>query len=308
VEIQQLRCFVAVAEEGSFTKAAQVLDLSQPSLSQSVSRLEAEFRTELFVRGSRGVTLTADGHLLLDRARQVMATVDSARSAVDARHGITTGRLVVACFNGFTTTMAQVVAEFCARYPAVHVAVRPPAPDDQVFEWIGSGRCDAGFTRAIEHPPEVVIDPIALERTVALVPKESPVGGTDRPITLPELSQLPIVVAPAGTGTRRATEEVFAELGGTLRVAAESAHHESSIQLVRRGVGGYLTARSGLPAGIEEIVTVRPLSPRREWPVGLVLRPGVRSPAEQAFADTVHGYFGAAQLRASRRARPPRTA
>ncbi len=98
MELQQLRCFVAVADHGSFTRAAQALTLSQPTLSQSVSKLETEFGTELFQRTSRGAALTSAGEILLESVRKVLESVDHTQAAVDAIHGLTTGTLTVVTF------------------------------------------------------------------------------------------------------------------------------------------------------------------------------------------------------------------
>ena len=144
MELQQLRCFVTVADHGSFTRAAQVLVLSQPTLSLSVSKLEAEFGTELFQRTSRGVVLTSAGESLLGPARKVLESVDYTQAAVDAIHGLTTGTLTVICFKAFTTQAAAAMSVFAAKFPTVTLRVLAPQNDDGVFAAVSSGEAESG--------------------------------------------------------------------------------------------------------------------------------------------------------------------
>ncbi|ROO87939.1 DNA-binding transcriptional LysR family regulator [Actinocorallia herbida] len=296
MEIQQLKSFVLVAEHGSFSEAARALGLSQPSLSQAVNRLEIEFQTELFVRTARGAVLTPAGERLIAPARRVLESVDLTQATVDALHGVMTGTVRVVAFHSFTTEAADVMAAFRKAFPEVVLRVHRPENDDAVAGLVAAGLCDVGFARVGEagrtgHDVEIV--PVAVEESVALVPAGSPLGGTDRPITLAEVASLPLIVAPPGAVARTAIEKLFAANGVDYRVAAESEHHETSLELVRGGVGAYLTTRGGLPGGAGRTFTVRRLSPRREWPIGLIHRKGTLPPAVAAFAETALSFFQA---------------
>jgi DNA-binding transcriptional LysR family regulator len=294
MELQQLRCFVAVADHGSFTRAAQALELSQPTLSMSVSKLETEFGTGLFQRTSRGVVLTSAGETLLGPARKVIESVDHTQAAVDAIHGLTTGTLTVVSFKAFTTQAAAAMSVFAAKYPTVTLRVLAPQNDDGVFAAVSSGEADIGFARDIElHGENLRVHPIAIEESVALVPKDSALGETTEPVTLDELADARLVVGPRGSLVRTAVEKLFADKGIPFEVAAESEHHETSIELVRGGVGVYLSTRGGLPVDIAETVTVRPLAPRREWPMAVLHRLEHPTPAAAAFTSVALEYFSA---------------
>jgi DNA-binding transcriptional LysR family regulator len=293
MEITQLRYFVAVAEGGSFSRAAHALEVSQPSLSQAVARLEAEFGTELFRRGSRGVVLTADGEALLGRARDVLASVGQTQGTVDSLHALTAGRLGVSALHSLATTAAEVVACFIGQHPAVLVSMGVPEHDETLYGDVSSGVFDAAFVRVLPHGDDVEVTPLGTEESVALVPRASVLGSSSAPITLAELVTLPLIVSPPGSRTRSMFDDLFATSGVTYRIAAESEHHETCIELVRGEVGAHLTTRGGLPDGLDELVTVRALSPRREWPVGLVTRSQRPAPAVQAFRDVARAHFAA---------------
>jgi DNA-binding transcriptional LysR family regulator len=291
MEIQQLKCYVAVANHGSFTAAAAALGLAQPSLSQAVSRLEAEFGTALFHRTSRGATLTSAGELLLEPVRRVLESVATTHAIVDALHGLTTGNLSVVAFKSFTTEAANVVAAFCKASPQVMVTICAPENDEGVYGQVASGACDAGFARLMDEHEGLDVQPVAVEESVALLPPTSAHGRENGPVTLAELAELPLIVSPAGTQPRTMVQALFAQNGLDLRVAAESDHHDSSVELVREGVGAYLTTRGGLPRSIDQLVTVRPLTPRRTWPIGLITRSAGTSPAVAAFRDVAVKFF-----------------
>src|SRR5256886_8152865 len=95
MEIHQLRYFVAVAEEGSFSRAAGKVRVAQPSLSQQIRKLEAEVGQPLFDRLPRSVVLTEAGRCLIDYARQILASIGDARRCVDELKGEVAGRVAV---------------------------------------------------------------------------------------------------------------------------------------------------------------------------------------------------------------------
>jgi len=291
VEIQQLRCFVTVAEKGSFTKAALALQVTQPSLSQAVARLETEFGVHLFHRVARGVILTSEGEALIQPARQVLLSVDNTTAAVASLHGVTAGALDVVAMSAFTTVAAELMAAFRSSYPEVTLRIHQPGSDDEACAAVTSGECDVGFVRVMEAPEHLSVHELTTEESVVLLPRDSPPGRGSGPIKLTEVSQLPLIVGAAGTVARLQTEGQFAEQQIPIRIAAESQHHETSIELVRGGVGAYLTTRGGLPSDIESSVTVRPLKPARLWPMGLVHRPEALSPAAAAFVTLALAHF-----------------
>src|SRR5437764_6177181 len=105
MEIHQLRYFVAVAEEGSFSRAAAKVRVAQPSLSQQIGKLEAEVGQPLFDRLPRSVVLTEAGRCLIDYARQILASIGDARRCVDEVKGEIAGKVAV----GAIPTMAPYV-------------------------------------------------------------------------------------------------------------------------------------------------------------------------------------------------------
>src|SRR5262249_21379247 len=124
MELRHLRYFVAIAEERSFTRAAERLWVAQPGLSTQIRRLEAELGVQLFDRHTRGVELTGAGELFLERARTALAAADIASSTGhDLADGLVGSvRLGVVSGAGWTGTSA-LLGEFCRERPAVELTV-----------------------------------------------------------------------------------------------------------------------------------------------------------------------------------------
>lgn len=283
MEIQQLRCFEMVSYHGSFSRAAEAMSLSQSALSQAVARLETEFGAALFHRAARGATLTSVGAELLPVARQVLRAVDRTSDAVSAIHGLESGRLSVVTFAAFINPAAEAFAKFRSAYPGIRLDVYASTHTDAIVELLESGVCEVGFGLFESSYRHLEIHPIAIETTVALVPRSFDDGRSDLPIDLATLARLPFVASPPGTRARNLLDELLASEGLEADVVVTSDHHPMGVELARCGTGVYVTTLGGLPDGIGKGVAVRVLEPERRWPIGLAHLRGDLSPAAGAF-------------------------
>ena len=124
MEIHQLRYFVAVAEEGSFSRAAGKVRVAQPSLSQQIRKLEAEVGQPLFDRLPRSVVLTEAGRCLIDYARQILASIGDARRCVDELKGEVAGRVAVGAIPTIAPyVLPELVVTFQEHYPEVTLEI-----------------------------------------------------------------------------------------------------------------------------------------------------------------------------------------
>src|SRR5437773_2249704 len=124
MEIHQLRYFVAVAEEGSFSRAAAKVRVAQPSLSQQIRKLEAEVGQPLFDRLPRSVMLTEAGRCLIDYARQILASISDARRCVDELKGEVAGRVAVGAIPTIAPyVLPELVVTFQEHYPEVTLEI-----------------------------------------------------------------------------------------------------------------------------------------------------------------------------------------
>jgi DNA-binding transcriptional LysR family regulator len=142
VELRQLEYFLAVVEEGSFTRAAAHVYMVQSSLSASLLSLERELGTELFIRGRRGAELTDAGRAFLGPARAVLREVDGARHAVAEVEGLLRGSVRVATVPlPRELDMSQTISEFRAEHPGVDLRVIPVGTQGAV-QLVAEGEAD----------------------------------------------------------------------------------------------------------------------------------------------------------------------
>ena len=305
MEIQQLRCFVAVAEHGTFSAAAQQLGLTQPALSQSVARLESEVGTRLFHRSARGVTLTGSGASMVREAHRVLAAVNLVQQKIDALHGLSTGVLTVATYATFVAPIARVAAEFHARHPGIDLRFPRPGDTRDVVDMVVSGKVDVAFAvissaTDLAMTADLEVVPIAVDESVALVPVASEAGATTEPIHLSELARSPLIAPRRGHRMRSMLEEMFAAQGIAVGVAVECEDYAVAMDLVGEGLGIHITTRGSFPPDLGPRIVVRPLAPRRQWPVVMLHRTDGISPAAAEFEKLAMAHFNEASDDAGR--------
>src|SRR4051794_14465766 len=191
VELRQLTTFVAVAEAGSFTRAADRLHVVQSAVSAGVRNLEKELGAELFDRSTHSVKLTDSGRALLPEARATLAAAQAARDAVDEVRGGVRGTVSLGTMQAqgmHAIDLAAILATFRAEHPAVEVDVRHSGGSIEMAREVRDGRLDLAF--------------------VAL-PGDAPAG-----VELTRLATEPVRLAvPAGHALARSTDVALAALG-----------------------------------------------------------------------------------------------
>lgn len=236
-DLRQLRYFVGVAEESSFTRAAARLMITQQSLSQQINALERILGTKLFDRDSRGTRLTETGELFLPEARAVLERADEAVAVVRRAVRGETGQLHLA----FLATTANHLL------PPVVRAARENLPDVRLttaettiaplVEGLFDGRYDLAFTR----PPQVpglAARTIATEQVCAVLPVGHPLAGRAE-LKLSELAHERWVMTPRSSWEpwHRTFDENFRAAGFTPDIVAEDAGVQGLLGLVAAGVG-----------------------------------------------------------------------
>ena len=196
IDLRQMRQFVAVAEELSFRRAAQRLNMSQPPLSQAIQRLENDIGAKLFHRGSRRITLTRTGEVMLDESHRVLAQADRAVAHVkDVARG-RLGRVEI----GFVLTasyelLPAVTRGFREANPDIHLELHEMTSAQQI-ESLLDHRIDVAFLR----PPLAEIQGLSLERIyaerlVAILPEGHGLADRER-VALEELDMPLFAMVP----------------------------------------------------------------------------------------------------------------
>ena len=182
MELRHLRYFVAVAEEGHITRAAERLGIQQPPLSHQIRALERDLGVQLFRRLPRGVELTEAGRSFLEDARAALARVDqgveAARRAARGEQGHL--RLAVPPTAPFLPFVPQVILAFREAWPLVTVTMEESLRMETI-ERLQGGQLDIAFLRAsIAAPEGLVVHPLLEEPMVAALPSGHPLAGAGR--------------------------------------------------------------------------------------------------------------------------------
>lgn len=293
MELRHLRYFVEVARSGSFTRAALVLGIQQPPLSQQVRDLERELGYALFHRLPRGVELTAGGAVFLEEAKGVLATVDrGVARAAQAAHG-SAGSLVL----GFTSSAVmhelapRLIHGYRAANPGVALEFRE-AGAALVTEAVAARQLDIGFIRRpVSELSGIAFHALAEEPILAAVPASHPLAVRLRDrregaLHLRELAQENFIFVrrPGAPGIYGDFIEACRKAGLSPRVVAEVDQMLTNVMLVAAGVGVSI-----VPASMRDVhrgsVVYAPILgvPKLRAPLTLVSRDADANPVVQRF-------------------------
>jgi DNA-binding transcriptional LysR family regulator len=290
VELRHLEHFVAVAEEGSFTRAAARVHLVQSALSVSVRTLERDLDARLFDRTTQRVQLTDAGHALLGEARRTLAAAEAARDAVAAVRGGLRGRVRIGILQSLALVdIGAVLTRFHRERPGVRLVPQTvPGGSAQLVREVLDGRLDVSFAALPGgYPPQLQVLPLAQEPMELACPADSPLA-TAPAVALADLVVEPFVDFPPGWGTRLAVDRLFADRGLVRRIAVEVADTPTVCDLVRAGLGVAFVPASMVPR--REGLVLRTVDPAPVFSVSLVVptdRPV--SAATSALLDVVAG-------------------
>jgi LysR family hydrogen peroxide-inducible transcriptional activator len=176
MEIHQLRYFVAVADEGNFSRAAAKVRVAQPSLSQQIRKLEAEVGQPLFDRLPRSVVLTEAGSCFIDYARQILASISDARRCVDELKGEVAGDLAVGAIPTIAPyVLPELVVKFQKHYPEVTLEIVEDVTDG-ITRRVEAGELDVALASTCQPSPTLRRESLGKEPLLALVPEGHPLS------------------------------------------------------------------------------------------------------------------------------------
>jgi DNA-binding transcriptional LysR family regulator len=235
MELFQLRSFLRVAEEGSFTRAAEELYLTQPAVTQHVRALERELGVPLFDRTGRGAQLTPAGEALCRYARRSVALLAECRQVIADLESGAAGRLALGA--GVTTSIFRLpgwLRAFGDAYPGVDVVVRT-GRSREVAALALEREIDLGLVTSPVQHPDLRVAGLFEEEIVLVTPHGHALAG--RRLPLEELAEAPLILFPKATGFREYLDRALAEAGVSARVKMESDSVEAIKSFVAVGLG-----------------------------------------------------------------------
>jgi DNA-binding transcriptional LysR family regulator len=278
LSLQQIRCFCAAVELGSFTAAAAALRVSQPAVAEQIRKLEHALGADLFVRAGRGVVLTEAGRAFAEHAARSLRAVEDAAGSVGELTGLRGGTVALGIFGEPSAwRMDQLVAAFMRRHPDVSVRL-VGRNSSAVVERIRRGELEAGVVLLPIDADKLDVRPIVRDEVVYV---SADPERTRQPATIERLAATPLVIYDAESADddpirRQLAERAQAE-GVRLLPKVEVELKDMALRLVAAGIGDtYLpsayTRAPYYPAGL----TTAPFRPALYDTFAIITRPGTR--------------------------------
>lgn len=260
MEVRVLRYFLAVAREESITKAAELLHITQPTLSRQLAQMEEEVGVRLFDRGSRKIVLTNEGILLRRRAEEIVALVDKTEQELSQQEKLIDGKIVIGSGEmAAVQLLPDIFASFSQKYPLVCYDLFT-ATADLVREQMDKGLVDLGLLlEPIDMEKYDFIRMPVQERWVALMRPDDPLAAKEV-LTVRDLSDKPLIL-PRRMKVQNELASWFGDRFGSLKILFTSNLSTNSSIMVQKGLAYSLVIEGAVPFGDPAKITYRPLSP-----------------------------------------------
>ena len=220
MELRHLRYFLAVADNLSFTRAADQLHVTQPTLSHQVMQLEEEIGSTLFDRIGRRVQLTPSGEIFREYAQRALKEISSATAAISELEGLMHGTLTIGVFESFSCSLLPpLLAEFSDLYPGIHITVRQLRTGELEGE-LDKGNLDVGIAYSPPATDKIVAEKLFDEPLALVVGTKHALAGRRR-IHMAALDGEPLMLLTTEFPSRRLLEGRFSMVGAKPRVVLE---------------------------------------------------------------------------------------
>jgi len=238
-----LRSFHAVATHGSFTRAAEMLNITQPTLSGQVKELEERYGTKLFVRHGRRIELTDIGRSAFSITQLIFRHEQEVEHLLQSARALTSGELRVGADSPYLVT--PLLAQFQRMYPGIQISIQY-GNSEQLMAWIESRRCDVAFlANAPQGDDKLYSIPLPPDRLVVFVSQDHD-WAERRSVTIEELVTQRIVLREKGSRTRSIFEDAVATAGLELQDIMEIGGREGVREAVAAGFGIGIVAETEL--------------------------------------------------------------
>ena len=289
VKLELYRVFKEVAQAGNITAAAQALFISQSAVSQSIKQLETELQIRLFVRNSRGVSLTADGKMLYEYVRSAIGLLETGEDKLSQTRELHLGHLTIGASDTVTSQfLLPYLDQFHRQYPGIHIQI-VSGRSHKVLGLLQSGKVDIAFASTPGEDSALTTFPCFATHSIFVAAADYPCD-FDHVYSLEEISRFPLILLERKASSRLYLEKYFLQ---------NALHLQPEIELGARSLLVDLAAIGFGVAGVTEEFVRRDLESGRlqklktnfEIPPRSVdmctLRDVTQTAAAQRFADFV---------------------
>jgi DNA-binding transcriptional LysR family regulator len=294
VDLGQIEAFVQVAQHRSFSKAAEALFLTQPSVTARIQSLERDLGEALFERNGRGVRLTEMGTAFLPFARRALKALQDGRDAIEGMRNLDIGTLKLgSALTVSTYVLPKILKKYCSTYPGVEVSVHT-GRSEQVLQMVLQDEVHCALERTVHHP-EIATVPL-YEDDLLLVAAPDHRFAQRKSVTVEEVGREQLILFDRGSSYNALIQGVFRQHGIVPRTLMEMDTIEGTKKMVEEGMGIALLPKVSTEREIE-LGRILPISmsnatlPRRQ--ISLIFRKNRRQPrAVTAFFELIAGLYG----------------
>ena len=290
MDINQLEVFLSVAQEKSFSRAAEALHRTQPAISQGIRRLEAELGEQLFDRSSKDGTLTAAGRVLFDFAQQMMNLRHHAHSAIRELRDLHRGKLSLGANEYTVMCLLPLIPIFRARHPHIKIEVKRSLASQIPGEILGRD-VEIGVVSFKPGDQSIKSVPVAMDELALIVAPNHPLAAK-KIVSVRELGAESFIAHNVSSPYRERVVKTFEKYRTPLNISMEMPTLEAIKRLVERGMGVALVPRLAAQTEIDrrQLAGLSVKEMRLERRVHLIYRKGATlSHAAKAFLTVARG-------------------
>jgi DNA-binding transcriptional LysR family regulator len=294
MEIRQLKAFVAIAETGTFTAAAERVHVTQAAISMQIRQLEREMGARLFVRAPRRVILTEAGEKLLDRAHAILREHDAALHELAALTGAEKGRLRIGSASAMVSgdPLPQILKQLKDEHPGVEASV-VSGTSEELVQRLMAGEVDAAFVSLPVEARGVQTELLNEDYLVAIASPRHKLA-RQKVISAYTLANEKLILGERGGNTRRLIDQFFSQAGVTPKVAMELSRLAAIKRMVEQDMGiGIVPLQSvGEEVAKGSLVRWWIEGAQINWQLGLArLVGGYESPIQKKFLNLCREHF-----------------
>ncbi|NMG10955.1 LysR family transcriptional regulator [Brasilonema sp. UFV-L1] len=263
--LHQLKVFEAAARHGSFTRAAEELFLTQPTVSMQIKQLTKSVGLPLFEQVGKRLYLTEAGRELFATCRQIFDTIAQFEMKVADLKGLKQGQLRLAVITTAKYFIPRLLGPFCQLYPGIDIALQV-TNHEGILERMGSNMDDLYIMSQVPEHLDVNYQPF-LENPLVVIAPANHILAQEKNISIQRLADEPFIMREPGSGTRRSVQKLFDEHGVVVKVKLELGSNEAIKQAIAGGLGISILSRHTLvtDAGDLTILDVEQFPIQRNW-------------------------------------------
>ncbi|MCR8963646.1 LysR family transcriptional regulator [Brevibacillus halotolerans] len=293
MDIKQLHYFVTVSNHLSYSKAAQKLHISQPSLSNAIKNLEQEIGSPLLERNTRKVELTDAGKILYKKSILLLSQMNMLKKEMEEVKLTGSGDLIIGIIESVKHWIPKVIRKYQDRFPTINIKLIEVLSGKAVKESLRKYDTHLLITNQYINEPDIESLPLYDERLVLVLHRDHPLAQKRGSILLEELEREPFIISTEGFQTREDILTAFTLEQITPKIKFEIERFETALTLVRENLGITIIPENYLSEPIDECIVSKTIdSSALERTVYLTfMKNRYLSPAVQAFLEDIRRYF-----------------